>query len=208
MSTQVEPQIFKLLPLVMSELARTGIGKGQKNIGQRYKFRGIDDLLNSCGPLLARQGIFVRPLVHSSEFVERGKMMHARVVMNYFFTAPDGSYIQVSTVGEAMDSSDKAANKAMSAALKYALIQTFLIPIVGDEDADFHNPEVQGEQPVTQLSTKPLGAVDRIEIAILQAGDKLALEEIVASIRTGNWDEDEKSRLREAYAKRMREVAA
>ena len=36
------------------------------------------------------------------------------------------------TFGEAMDSGDKATNKAMSVALKYLLIQTFQIPVTGE----------------------------------------------------------------------------
>jgi hypothetical protein len=35
-----------------------------------------------------------------------------------------------------MDSGDKATNKAMSAAYKYAALQTFCIPTEGDNDAD------------------------------------------------------------------------
>jgi hypothetical protein len=208
MSTQ-NTQIYELLPQVMTELSRLGIGKGQKNQAQGYSFRGMDQLLNVCGPLLASHGIFVRPLVQSCDFVQRGdngKMTHARVVMNYFFTAPDSSYVQVSTIGEAMDSSDKAANKAMSAALKYALVQTFLIPIVGNEDADFHSPEVEAPAVAAKLATKPLEAVDRVELSLLQAKDKETLEGIVATIRAGNWTEDEKARLREAHSKRVKEV--
>src|SRR5690606_19364534 len=44
--------------------------------------------------------------------------------------------------GEAMDSADKATNKAMSAAYKYAAFQTFCIPTEGDNDADATTHEV------------------------------------------------------------------
>lgn len=43
-----------------------------------------------------------------------------------------------------MDSGDKASNKAMSAAYKYAAIQTFCIPTEGDNDADSTTHEVRG----------------------------------------------------------------
>ena len=42
----------------------------------------------------------------------------------------------VKTFGEAMDSGDKATNKAMSAAYKYACFKAFSIPTEGDNDAD------------------------------------------------------------------------
>jgi hypothetical protein len=46
------------------------------------------------------------------------------------------------TFGEAMDSGDKATNKAMSAAYKYALMQTFAIPTEGDHDSENQTHEV------------------------------------------------------------------
>ena len=41
-----------------------------------------------------------------------------------------------------MDSADKATNKAMSAAYKYAAFQAFAIPTQGDNDADATTHEV------------------------------------------------------------------
>jgi hypothetical protein len=60
-----------------------------------------------------------------------------------FRSSKDGSEVKVSTYGEAMDSGDKATNKAMSAALKYALMQTFTIPTEGDNDSENHTHEVK-----------------------------------------------------------------
>ena len=53
-------------------------------------------------------------------------------------SADDGSKHTIRTFGEAMDSGDKATNKAMSAAFKYAAFQAFCIPTEGDNDADAH----------------------------------------------------------------------
>jgi hypothetical protein len=58
-----------------------------------------------------------------------------------FVAASDGSKHTVKTYGEAMDSGDKATNKAMSAAYKYAAFQAFCIPTEGDNDADATTPE-------------------------------------------------------------------
>ena len=46
-----------------------------------------------------------------------------------------------------MDSGDKATNKAMSAAYKYAALQTFCIPTEGDNDADATTHEVKAHTP-------------------------------------------------------------
>ncbi len=58
------------------------------------------------------------------------------------FTAEDGSFVEFPVGGEAQDSGDKATNKAASAALKYAIMQTFLIPTaeVKDSEADPEEP--------------------------------------------------------------------
>jgi hypothetical protein len=47
-------------------------------------------------------------------------------------------------MGEGMDSSDKATNKASSGAYKYVMLQVFCIPIKGlAEDGDRSSPEVE-----------------------------------------------------------------
>jgi hypothetical protein len=61
--------------------------------------------------------------------------------------AEDGSKHTVRTFGEAMDMSDKATNKAMSAAYKYAAFQTFAIPTEADNDADAHTHELKARAP-------------------------------------------------------------
>ena len=66
-----------------------------------------------------------------------------------FVCAEDGSKHTVKTFGEAMDSGDKATNKAMSAAYKYAAFQAFAIPTEGDNDADAHTHEVAASRQQT-----------------------------------------------------------
>ena len=60
--------------------------------------------------------------------------------------------------GEAMDSSDKATNKAMSAAYKYACIQTFSIPVTGEPDADADSPQVPAD---TEKAQEQVGRTPR-----------------------------------------------
>ena len=67
-----------------------------------------------------------------------------------FVAAKDGSLHTVKVFGEAMDRSDKATNKAMSAAYKYACFQTFCIPTEGDNDTENNSHTVK---PKTQPGT-------------------------------------------------------
>jgi hypothetical protein len=81
-----------------------------------------------------------------------------------FVSAEDGSKHTVKTYGEAMDSADKATNKAMSAAYKYAAMQAFCIPTEGDNDADSHTPEVAPNKPLMRFDDlESLVVLDRLQ---------------------------------------------
>jgi hypothetical protein len=107
-----------------------------------YKFRGIDDVYNAISPIISKYGLCILPRTMSREVTERksnsgGLLSVVVVLMEFdFVSSEDGSKHTVSMYGEAMDSGDKATNKAMSAAYKYAMFQTFSIPTEGDNDPD------------------------------------------------------------------------
>ena len=133
---------------VAGELAQAGISKTRSNSQQGYKFRGIDDVFNALAPLLAKYRLVILPRVLARTVVERasrngGVLFSVTVEVEFdFVSAADGSRHTVKTYGEAMDSADKATNKAMSAAYKYAALQTFCIPTEGgDHEADAVTPE-------------------------------------------------------------------
>ena len=63
-----------------------------------------------------------------------------------FVCSVDGSMHTARTFGEAMDSSDKATNKALAAAYKYLCFLIFCIPVEGQPDADGETHEVEEEE--------------------------------------------------------------
>lgn len=144
-----KPLVYDKIAAVQGELAHTGIGKDSENSFDRYKFRGIDAVYNALAPLLAKHGLCVLPRIIERESVERTSrkgepMFYVTVTAEFdFVAAEDGSTHTVRTYGEAMDRSDKATNKAMSAAYKYAAFMAFAIPTEGDNDADAFTPEVE-----------------------------------------------------------------
>lgn len=151
-------KVYQAINAVQSELAQTGITKDRRNQQQGYSFRGIDDVFNALSPLLAKHGLCILPRVVSRECIERqtmkgGTLFYVTVGVEFdFVCAEDGSTHMVKTYGEAMDSADKATNKAMSAAYKYAAFQAFAIPTEGDNDADSHTPDVK---PAPKAAPKP-----------------------------------------------------
>jgi len=145
------PHVYMAISEVQAELARTGIAKNRKNTqGSGYMFRGIDDVYAALAPLLARHRLVVIPRVIQREVIERqsksgGALFYVTVHAEFdFISAIDGTTHTAATFGEAMDSGDKATNKAMSAAYKYAAFLTFAIPTEGDNDADATTHEVAG----------------------------------------------------------------
>ena len=132
--------VYKAINAVQIALAKSGIVKN-KNAGT-YKFRGIDDVYNAISPLLGEHGLCILPRMIRRECQERqtakgSAIFYVIVEAEFdFVAAEDGSVHVVRTFGEAMDMSDKATNKAMSAAYKYAAMQAFAIPTEGDNDTE------------------------------------------------------------------------
>lgn len=150
-------KVYSAITGIISDLSKSGVGKEQTNTFDKYKFRGIDDVYNALAPLLAKHNLCVLPKVLSRESVERvskngGALFYITVMVEYaFVSAEDGSSHIVVSVGEAMDRGDKATNKAMSAAFKYACFQAFCIPTEGDNDADGQGHEVVSQANIPEL---------------------------------------------------------
>jgi hypothetical protein len=109
--------------------------------GHNFKFRGIDDVYNEIHSILAKHKVFTSPEVLKMDREERqsasgGVKIYSILTIKYTFYAEDGSSFTAVTVGEGMDSSDKASNKSMSVAHKYALLQVFCIPTVEKKDPE------------------------------------------------------------------------
>lgn len=141
--------VYQAINAVQADLSQVGIAKNRRNTqGAGFNFRGIDDVLNALSPLLAKHGLVIVPRMLSRQCTERsskagGALFYVTVEAEFdFVSAEDGSKTTARMIGEAMDSGDKATNKAMSAAYKYAAFQTFAIPTEGTPDADAETHEV------------------------------------------------------------------
>ncbi len=144
--------IFKALSAVQSDLSIVGIAKNQKNSHQGYKFRGIDDVLNTLAPIIAEHGVLIIPNVLSKDIKTTatkngGVASHVILEVGFVLYDSEGDSICHTAYGEALDTSDKAVNKAMTAAYKYFLFQAFCIPIDGVEDADSEQIQQVASQP-------------------------------------------------------------
>jgi hypothetical protein len=191
-------RIHQAIAEIINELG--GIGKTGLNTEQGYNFRGIDAVLQHLHPLFAKYGVFFAPQVEERIYEERksargniGHACHLKVRFDIF--GPTGDCINVTTWGEAVDYSDKATNKAMTAAFKYALFQLFAIcdPLEdGDREGDEGGTNEAGElSPFAQLIDTLVnsGFTMAVQFAIVEAGvgrrvtdmNQLSAEEIEAA---------------------------
>lgn len=202
--------VYKKIAAVSARIAQDGISKSRSNAQQGYKFRGIDDVYNALSPILSQHDLVMLPRVLSRQVTERttskgGALFYVVVEAEFdIVAASDGSRHTIKTYGEAMDSADKATNKAMSAAYKYAAMQAFCIPTEGDNDADAHTHEVAPRAVATPAAKAPL-AIDENEldaccIAMQDCNSVEALKSIFgAAYKRAN--KEQQSVLKAAYDK-------
>lgn len=129
------------------------VGKNTKNTQQGFMFRGIDAVMNALNPAMQKNHIFIVPEVLEQIREERqtkeGKnLIYSICKIKYTFYAQDGSSISAVVIGEGMDTGDKATNKAMSIAFKYACFQVFCIPTEEMKDPDSECHEVKPKDDI------------------------------------------------------------
>lgn len=168
--------IYKAINNVMSEIG--AVGKNQKNQQQGFMFRGIDAVMNAINPALIKNKVFVVPEILEQIREERQtktgtNLIYSVCKVKYTFFAEDGSSVQAVVIGEGMDSGDKATNKAMSIAFKYACFQVFCIPTeeMKDPDEECHEVEYKKKQKTEsdKVADKKLQKIDAVQLDALKA---------------------------------------
>ena len=140
-----------------------------------YSYATAADIAGSVGDILAELGVVVIPRLEEISYEsaagrEEATRM-ARVVMAYTFADVDSSEEVIAKVaGQGLDAGDKAPYKAMTGALKYALLQSFLLA-TGDDPED----ERLNARSKTPSSDRPINAeeIQELEKLIDETGTDL-----------------------------------
>lgn len=173
-------EIYKAISDAMAEIG--AVKKDSKNSQQGFMYRGIDAVMNAINPALIKNKIFVVPEVLEQKREERtsGKgnlLIYSIVTMKFKFYATDGSFVEAVTIGEGMDSGDKATNKAMSIAFKYACFQVFCIPTDEMIEADAETHETAQEPLITpEEKAEILKELNRTHVPMEQVTDRYHVE--------------------------------
>lgn len=135
------PKVYAAICQVSDTLRAEGIGKRQ-GIGLKFAYRSIEDVLFSLSPLLVKAHLCIYPIKveqinHQILPTSKSSQRLVQLLITYRVScSDDGSYIDCQSIGDGMDSSDKATGKAMSYAYKSLMFQLFCIPIQGQPDPD------------------------------------------------------------------------
>ena len=154
-NTTMTSTVFAAWASVMGDVQ--GIRKGQRNAQQGYTFRGIDAVMNAVGPVLREHHVAVVPVEVDATWRDtqttQGKAARECTVrVTYRVYGPAGDHFDIASIGESMDAGDKGAPKAMSVALRTALLQALCVPT---DDPDPDSQSYERAIPVVRHDSQP-----------------------------------------------------
>jgi ERF superfamily len=185
-----------------------------------YNYVTAADIAGAVGDILAELGVVVVPRLESisheaARSQGRTEAEHvARVVMSYSFVDVDtAEEITVKTAGEGLDSGDKAPYKAMTGALKYALLQSFLLATGDDPEEERFIPTNHSLPPTHSERTITADELRELRQLIDDTGTEL--ERVLTYYKLASLDEMTEGTYRRAVdllqrkrSKQVREDAA
>jgi hypothetical protein len=156
-------EITKAIIAVMKEVK--GIDKSMTVGTGNNAYKGVSDkdVKNEIGKAMERHGLAivptnVTPTLRIDRWEESGQygnkqkqQAFSEVITKYLLLHESGEWIEVSGYGHGTDTQDKAAGKATTYALKYALLYTFMVPTGKIDDAETtHSQEITTPAPKKQ----------------------------------------------------------
>lgn len=164
-----QPNISTALAAVMGDLKAVGKDGFHDAPGAKFKFRGIDAVVNAVSPALRKHHVIVSPQQVAVNYrdvtTSSGKASReCTVLVTYRFHGPAGDHIDVMAPGEAMDNGDKGTAKAMSVAFRIALLQALCLP-TDDPDPDSTVYERGHAAPPSQRNASPKSSLSEADVA-------------------------------------------
>jgi len=161
--TKISAAIVNVMKAVKNIEKNLKVGDGNMS----YKGVSDKDVKIQVGNAMAENGLSILPIKmdiekHVERFTDQyGKpkqQVFVEAKTTYLLLHESGESIEIVGYGHGIDSQDKAAGKATTYALKYALLYTFLVPTGSIDDADTtHSDSIQTppvQQPI-QTSSAP-----------------------------------------------------
>ena len=175
--TEPRMNVHDAINAVMRDV--TYLAKGEKNTHQGFNFRGIDSVLNICGPAMRKHWLIAYPrllpehTVYGEKPTKNSKAKTIDIVVEVVWRGPDGSELVSRVAAESFDSGDKATAKAMSVALRTAYLQTLCLP-TDEPDPDSFSYEIVNDEEKAAFIEKMSQVTDLYELRKMQARAKHA----------------------------------
>lgn len=182
--------IYQRLAKVMGEVDYI---QKEKKQGMRYSIVSHDAVTAKVRPILLKHGI----VYHISDlwYEQVGNRTQVRLVVTFVNVDEPMEKIDSHSIGFGIDDQDKGAGKAISYAVKYALLKTLGLETGDDPD---ENQEAVFDNPL----------VTRIKTAIELASSKENLSQVAEMIKVEatSLDKGTLAALRGAFAKKQTEL--
>jgi hypothetical protein len=165
----------------------------EKKQGMRYSIVSHDSVTAKVRPALLEEGVIYYPVSVTSN--QQGNRTECNMIVRFVNIDEPDDTLEVETFGYGIDDQDKGPGKAMSYAVKYALLKAMGLETGDDPDED---QEVKFNNPV----------VAALEAAIALVIDQSGLAECAAEIKkhSGSLAPAELARLRQLYAAKAKDI--
>lgn len=147
--------IIKKLASIMGEVGY--IPKSGRNNFHKYDYATEADIVTAVRGGLSKRNLLVVPSVTKREVIGDITFLDVKFTV---FDGDSGESIQFDGVGAGQDKGDKGPYKALTGALKYALLKLFQIPTGDDPELDEDAP-VQAKAAAGSNGKQPPAAVPK-----------------------------------------------
>ena len=172
----IELNIHQRLALAMKQV--TYIQKEKKQ-GMRYSIVSHDSVTSKVRPALLEAGIVYYPI--EVQHQQNGNRTECAMTVRFVNIDHPEDFFDVETFGYGLDDQDKGPGKAMSYAVKYALLKTLGLETGDDPDEDqvssYRNPVVSALELAIQMATVP-SELEEVSAQIKQKAEHLSKPEL------------------------------
>ncbi len=152
--------IYQRLNEVMLEVE--SIQKDQsKRVNGQYTFASHDAVSKALRSPLAKAGIAIVPTV--TQLTQDGNRTLAMMQIDFVNIDKPEDFVRVSYPGYGIDAQDKGPGKAMSYAIKYAMMKTFCLDTSDGDDVERDSiPHVAAKKEPSRITLEQVEALARL----------------------------------------------
>ncbi len=147
--TGEKPQSKNIYQRILAvETAVSYVAKGDIMVNGQYTFVSHDAVTAILRPHLLENGIVYHPT--KLEYIQDGNRTMVSLVLRFVNVDDPRDHIDVPSLGFGVDSQDKGSGKAISYAVKYALLKTFGLETGDDPERDLVDYVQKPSRPVEE----------------------------------------------------------